>query len=237
MNTRWKCPNCNSGLLAPTKPRMNDVRRYCLPCSAKTGKLVQRISPALEKKKAEKKVAATKRTSSKRETVSKKKEVQKNRTKQIKRVQTFGREGFHIEREAKKIWKLLEPYHNGKSFPKIQMQERGLTVEGETVWRSTGGVAGLAYIGENKIWLKVFPDWETLAHELCHLAVGVRKGLQNRRAHDKVFYDCLRDVAQRRFKVTISFYEVTKYGYAVDRIIERQLIQKNCYEIFKKKEK
>ena len=48
---RWKCANCDHGLLAPTKPRKNDVRRYCLPCSAKTGKLVERVSPTLEKQR------------------------------------------------------------------------------------------------------------------------------------------------------------------------------------------
>ena len=47
---RWKCEKCNDGLLAPSRPRKNDVRRYCLPCSAKQGTLVERIAPALEKK-------------------------------------------------------------------------------------------------------------------------------------------------------------------------------------------
>jgi hypothetical protein len=80
------------------------------------------------------------------------------------------------------------------------------------------------------------PDWETLAHELVHVAVGVRQGIQNRKAHDKVFYDCLRDVAQRRFKIIVSFHEVRRYGYDVDYIISRQLREKNVYEIFAKKE-
>jgi len=48
---RWKCPICNDGLLAPMKPRRNDVRRYCLPCSAKSGRLVDRLAPSLEKQR------------------------------------------------------------------------------------------------------------------------------------------------------------------------------------------
>jgi len=48
---RWKCETCDDGLLAPSRPRRNDVRRYCLPCSAKRGTLVERIAPALEKKR------------------------------------------------------------------------------------------------------------------------------------------------------------------------------------------
>lgn len=48
---RWKCPSCGNGVLAPEKPRMKDVRRYCLDCSAVTGFLVERTCPALDKKR------------------------------------------------------------------------------------------------------------------------------------------------------------------------------------------
>jgi hypothetical protein len=48
---RWLCPSCNVGKLAPSKPRKNDTRRYCLPCSEKTGRLVERACPALDKKR------------------------------------------------------------------------------------------------------------------------------------------------------------------------------------------
>jgi predicted SprT family Zn-dependent metalloprotease len=46
---RWSCPNGCPGVLAPTKPRRDDVRRYCLACSAKSGRLVERASTALER--------------------------------------------------------------------------------------------------------------------------------------------------------------------------------------------
>lgn len=48
-NARWVCPVCNTGCLAPTRPRADDTRRYCLRCSEKSGRLVRRIAPALEK--------------------------------------------------------------------------------------------------------------------------------------------------------------------------------------------
>jgi hypothetical protein len=38
-----------------------------------------------------------------------------------------------------------------------------------------------------------------------------------------VFYKALKDVCERRWKKRISFHEVTKYGYAVDYIIEKQI--------------
>lgn len=236
-NVRWKCEICGSGLLAPSRPRKNDVRRYCLPCSSKTGRLVERVAPSLEKQREAKKEVAKKKAASKRATVAKKRAAEAPKKEVIKRISTIGAEGFVIAKEAEKIWKLLAPYHGGRRLPEIEISTRGVTVDEEgRAWQRAGGHAGLAYIGRHRIWLKSSPSWGTLAHELVHLAVGVRQGETNRRAHDKVFYDCLRDVAQRRFKVTISFYKVTRYGYEVDGIICSQLRALGVYEIFKKKE-
>lgn len=50
---RWVCPLCSSGKLAPSRPRKDDVRRFCLPCSERTGRLVERLSPALERARRE----------------------------------------------------------------------------------------------------------------------------------------------------------------------------------------
>jgi hypothetical protein len=50
---KWHCPlAAHSAVLAPTKPRRDDVRRYCLACSEATGRLVPRIALALEKARA-----------------------------------------------------------------------------------------------------------------------------------------------------------------------------------------
>lgn len=69
---RWICPLCENGVLAPSRPRKNNVLRYCLPCSEKTGKLVERTCPALDAKreaKAERKRAkAAKRPAKPRQT-------------------------------------------------------------------------------------------------------------------------------------------------------------------------
>ena len=45
---RWVCPKCDVGVLAPIRPRKNNVLRYCLPCSQVTGKLVERFCPSLD---------------------------------------------------------------------------------------------------------------------------------------------------------------------------------------------
>lgn len=46
---KWTCPKCESSVLGPQVPRQNDVRRYCLDCSAKTGRLVERVCRAKTK--------------------------------------------------------------------------------------------------------------------------------------------------------------------------------------------
>lgn len=38
----WRCPSCNTGLRAPKTMGQDDIRRYCLICSEKSGSLVRR---------------------------------------------------------------------------------------------------------------------------------------------------------------------------------------------------
>lgn len=212
---RWKCELCNNGLLAPTKPRMNDVRRYCLPCSASTGKLVQRVSPTLEKQRVAKQAASRKKNVAKRATVAK-------RTAPIKTQKRIdAQRSKMIHNEAEKIWKLMQPYHGGKPLPRI------IIARGKN-WGSQGGHAQRY---SNEIQVNVDRDqspnrsrrvWEVLAHELCHKAVPpiYRNGSTD--VHSREFYHCLRHAWQKRWKCEISFATVSTWGYSVDYIIQRQ---------------
>jgi DNA-directed RNA polymerase subunit N (RpoN/RPB10) len=98
---RWKCERCGDGLLAPSKPRRDDVRRYCLPCSSETGKLVERFSPALEaqritaKRKYQKKVA-------KRKQIERSLDAVVRDRKKARRALVA-----HVEKEAAKIWSMM----------------------------------------------------------------------------------------------------------------------------------
>lgn len=49
---RWECPNGCPGVLGPSRPRKDNIVRYCLDCSKREGKLVERIAPTLEKQRA-----------------------------------------------------------------------------------------------------------------------------------------------------------------------------------------
>lgn len=60
----WRCPLCNDGKRAPARMRRDNALRYCLSCTAKTGKLVQRVCPSAaaerERREAERKAAEAK---------------------------------------------------------------------------------------------------------------------------------------------------------------------------------
>jgi hypothetical protein len=58
----WRCPNCSSGARAPDRLDHLDVRRWCLQCSRRTGKLVERTIPSKEtegRRRADARAAAT----------------------------------------------------------------------------------------------------------------------------------------------------------------------------------
>lgn len=72
---RWHCPNSltegpenfgHPAVLAPTKPRRDDVRRYCLECSRGSGRLVKRVPRVLEKKRETREEARRRRTQERR---------------------------------------------------------------------------------------------------------------------------------------------------------------------------
>jgi len=214
MNARWKCPTCNAGVIAPTKPRKNDVRRYCLPCSSKAGVLVERIAPALEKKREAKKETTKKKTAAKRATISK----NNAPVKEQARINALRCKMIH--KEAERLWRLMKPYHNGRPIPEINIVRA----------QNRGAQYGHAYY--STIQVNVDRDqtiqrskrvWEVLAHELVHCAVPPKHtGNSKRDVHSKEFYQCLREVWQKRWNCTISFHEVSTWGYSVDYIIQRQ---------------
>lgn len=63
---RWECGECGRAKLGTQRPRRDSVVRYCLPCSERTGYLVETKSPVLERKSLAKRVRATKKKGIKR---------------------------------------------------------------------------------------------------------------------------------------------------------------------------
>ncbi len=143
---RWACETCGKGQLGSSRPPLDSVVRYCLPCSKKTGSLVKRTCPALERKRA----AKLQRSAAKR---SRKTE----RTREAETARwVVGR--FDLRAEARKLCRLVKI-----PLPKL---ERRFRARDYTTGRSWGG----------RVVLTMPPgvsEHEALAllcHELAHEA-------------------------------------------------------------------
>lgn len=63
----YKCPICDAGRKAPDALHPEDARRFCLDCTAKTGRLVRVVAPAVETAKAAAKAARERAAQERRE--------------------------------------------------------------------------------------------------------------------------------------------------------------------------
>lgn len=223
---RWKCPICESGLLAPSRPRKDDARRYCLTCTAETGRLVERIAPTLEKKRATARATQRAKQTQKRKRQSAKKQKQKTHAKIVKRVTENGKHGMPVQREAQRIWKSLADLHGGRPMPRVVVRTGRVTVKSDGTIKVAERMRNSRYAGLSHgglIEVQGLCSWGTLAHELAHEVDRiVRRGVI-RDAHDQHFYRILRLAYERRWKTTISNYGITRWGYNVDWNYERQI--------------
>jgi hypothetical protein len=164
--------------------------------------------------------------------IAKKKACEKANKEKRKNLDTKWHGDMNINAEAKKIWKLLEPWHKGKPLPPVHI----LPFEG--VDGFARGRYGWAHVSQPwlGIKLKKIPDqtnfWLALVHELAHMAVGSRPitGQWNKKRafHDREFYMAMREVTQRRWKCKISFAKVGKWGYDVDALMREQLQEQDA---------
>lgn len=219
---RWKCGHCESGVLAPSKPRRDDVRRYCLPCSQRTGKLVERTSPTLEKQRERRAAFVNQKVQRKREQQKQINNAARNEKKIAKQ------RAIKINNEAKRIWRYMEPFHKGRPLPRIVIAEgRGSQNGHATYWLNQIQINVDREQGEYK-GKRV---WHVLAHELAHCAAPPVITNGNRDVHHRMFYQCLKHAFEKRWKCAISFHEVTTYGYSVDAIIMKQARQHINWEL------
>lgn len=130
---------------------------------------------------------------------------------------------MNINAEAKKIWKMLEPWHKGKPLPPVHIVKN--TGRGRVGWAHVSQQWKGIYVKKTSNQIDF---WTTLLHELTHMAVGSRKGEATRCWHDREFYMAMREVTQNRWKCKISYAKVGKWGYDVDKIIRVQLREQDA---------
>jgi len=152
---RWTCPRCGSGKLAPARARKDDARRWCLSCSATTGRMVERTCPSADAARAARR--ESQRTAALRQ-----------RTRERERATTRHTvAGIDVRDE----WQRLS------SLPICTMREArgawppGLTVAHSTAKRRVSGhCKTIKRIVHVTFWPGVTPAEvrELLAHELAH---------------------------------------------------------------------
>lgn len=188
MKTRWSCTKNDDcpAVLGPTRPRKDDVCRFCLPCSAKAGKLVPRVAPALEAKRE------------KRAEKMKAKKLAKHAKTLAEEAAYYNVHGVDLREELERLWNLpvAREYrkklgHLGKRLPELVVRTR-----------STSRVRryGVAYSFRHQILINRIPGLdgfnvrETLAHEVAHI-------LSPGKGHGVGWKTCFRLLCEQAFDV------------------------------------
>jgi hypothetical protein len=211
MAVRWVCPNCSSGVNAPERPWKNDVRRYCLRCSEKSGILVERIAPSLERKRAMKVQLRTERATARRE-----------REKEAKLISLRDALGREQRVDAERLTRQALADMGFKRQVDVSVQRRGLEPRGHaepTLWpRPHIHYSVPLSAGYERVL-------ELIYHEAAHVvAGGQRTGGQRKRWHGPKFRRVLADGLQKRWPFLV--YGSVNGGdgaYAADERIVEQL--------------
>lgn len=191
---RWVCPTCGKGANAPERMYRDDVRRYCLPCSAKTGRLALRNCPAIDRERENRK---TKRAARTRTAAERSKTAERER-------RTVG--GVDLLAEAKRFARL--PALRGlRRFPDIKFRRSG----------GKSFTSGHCYYGyQARIVVTVGTDpyqaFETLLHEMVHALHGAE-------GHSALFWKTLRQAAREAWPTATFDFLNARDGWTTDQAI------------------
>lgn len=165
---RWECPNGHRAVIGPSKPRRDNICRYCLQCSANQGKLVERVCPTLDKKR-------TKRA----ELVKAK--VQRKREQQKEAMNSYPWNLYGLAKE----WAKLKAWEADLSSCEVKIRQGTSHYSSGHAWgrRRIVVTAGM-HVADGKA---------VLLHELAHIAANhyMRKhpNLERaaKRSHGRIF--------------------------------------------------
>lgn len=163
---RWVCPECGASKLAPVRPRRDDVRRYCLPCSEQTGRLVERSAPSLERARTEQTERRKAKAARQRQAAARQRERQAERSAAEARKREVVA-GVDIRKELARLWaaglagRYGKPWHRSVPALTVRLQRKKLYASGH------------AYPLQHRIAMTVPHDavqvLAVLAHETAHL--------------------------------------------------------------------
>lgn len=222
---RWVCPLCNSGVLASSRPRRDDVARYCLDCSRETGRLVERTCPALEKRRQERRDQQARKAQRKRklrrsrQEASKRERAREQEAREASQAEEYG----DLQGELGRLWGVLRQ----------QNPDLRTDLPAMKVWRRQQPYAtGHAWCGhQHRIHLTLGPvdraqAWGVLAHELAHLATPA-----DEQTHGPAFWGVLVRLCNQAYGTSLQLSrlrreERTAYQrqLAVEQAIRQRLI-------------
>lgn len=190
---RWVCPACGDGKLAPSRPRRDDVRRYCLRCSEESGRLVARVAPALERKRQERSARLAERRK-----VAARREAERERARHTVA-------GIELREEMARYLRLPLFHAMRRRPPKL------------TVRRRTQHPSRLGYASpwRNEITVCDYPGCtehdvrETLLHEMVHILIGVEPG--SRHWHGPRFHETMREAARQAWGIAPLGAQTNRY--------------------------
>lgn len=213
---RWVCPMCNRVGLAPERPRKNDVRRYCLPCSKKTGRLVERTCAVLTKRR-EKAAALRAEKATRAKDLMREWWTVAGIDVRALEVECWRALGYVVRDffRSRVIAPTIDHWNDAKRLPAIKLRRRRVTHRGTTGW---------AY-GRGRITLLFAPGVdaanvrEVVLHELAHCAHAwlLRaddKSLDS--SHGHTFNRLLVLAAERLWGVSVPF---RSRGYFTSRAL------------------
>lgn len=189
---RWECPHgLHAGELGSTRPRKNATVRFCWACSQEAGVLVERVAPALERKRS----ARAAVTEQRRETAAARRREEKEREFKVVALDYLGAEiELDVRELLKTAWRstaireaLGDTYSKpGRIAPPELTIRRGTermnrARQDRSEARMRDRVSGHAYSHVGPITLTIGPgcgrEWieAIVAHEAAHSALPHRE--------------------------------------------------------------
>lgn len=212
---RWECPNGHPGVLASTRPPKDSIDRYCLICSAETGRLVLRVAPALERKRSSAAVTSANRAKAKRA-----REAAARERKKQAETERYTVEDVDLREEFKRLIKL-------RAFGGKQGRLSRRPPEFVISRRSQHPASRLGYAEpwRNRITVATWPGQsvarirETLVHELTHIVIG---GNRDEGWHGPLFRKTMTAAFREAYKVMPVGLGTNSYGGGYAAALERK---------------
>lgn len=210
---RWSCASeDHAGVLAPSRLRTIDLRRYCIPCSQESGVLVERTCPALDKqretKEEQRKAKAKRATQSRRK---RKEAAARHKARRQTARETAAMEAVgDLHAELVRLWPIVRGVSPRDDLP---VEPPAMKIGHRT---RESFVSGYAWYHKHRIFIGVPRTADhaegcgTLAHELAHLAAAGRE-----EGHHRAFWIVLVAIVRTAYGATITGIDVlrepTKY--------------------------